>query len=288
MGSPRPPDCATSASATTRPRGAYAGLPPGAVRLVQLTDTHLFADPAGTLLGVDTLASLDAVIALVRREALPADGVVATGDLVHDGSVAGYARLRERLSQLGCPCHLLPGNHDDAGRLAAAADALPVRCCREVRLADWTVVCLDSSVPGQDGGCLGASELGALDAALGRGGRHALVCLHHPPVPIGSAWLDGMALADADELFAVIGRHPAVRGVVFGHVHQAFAGWRDGVRLLGAPSTCVQFATVRPRFGTDSRPPGYRWLGLCPDGTLATGVRRLAAPAGVPASSPDG
>lgn len=258
----------------------YAGLPPETVRLIQLTDTHLHADPAGELLGMDTLAALDAVLALTRTEALPADAVLATGDLVHDGSRAGYHRLRRRLADLGCPTYALPGNHDDPRTLAAVLSGRPVSACRHVQLRNWSLVLLDSTVPGEDGGRLADAELDALDRALANGKRHALVCLHHPPLAIGSAWLDGMALANADALFAVLDRHPSVRGVVFGHIHQAFDAERRGVRLLGTPSTCVQFAAVRPRFGVDPSPAGYRWLGLQPDGGIATGVRRLPSAVG--------
>jgi Icc protein len=258
----------------------YAGLPSDTVRVIQVTDPHLYADPSGALLGVPTQASLDAVLDLVRAEALPADAVIATGDLVHDGSTAGYARLRARLGELGCPAYALPGNHDDPAALRAAAHEPPVLSCRDVRLGRWQLVFLDSTVPGQDGGRLSDTELAALDGALDAGAEHALVCLHHPPLPIGSDWLDGMALANADALFAVMDRRPAVRGVVFGHIHQPFEAERNGVRLLGSPSTCVQFAAVRPRFGIDPAPAGYRWLGLLPDGGIATGVRRLPLPTG--------
>jgi Icc protein len=258
----------------------FAGLPAGTVRVVQITDPHLYADPAGALLGVPTLESLDAVLALVRAEALPADAVIATGDLVHDGSPAGYARLCARLAGLGCPAYVLPGNHDDPAALRSATREPPVISCREARLGHWRLVFLDSTVPGQDGGRLSDAELAALDAALDADAGHTLVSLHHPPLPIGSAWLDGMALANADALFALLDRHPAVRGVLFGHIHQPFEAERNGVRLLGTPSTCVQFAAVRPRFGIDPAPAGYRWLGLLPDGGIATGVGRLAAPTG--------
>jgi Icc protein len=265
--------------AAPRARGVFAGLPPGTVRLIQITDPHLYADPAATLLGIDTLASLDAVLRLIREEALPADALLATGDLVHDGSAAGYARLRERLAATVRPAYALPGNHDDPAAMAAALREPPVTACRHVRFGDWSLVLLDSTTPGEDGGFLTAGELAALDEHLRTGARHAVVCLHHPPLPIGSAWLDDMALANADALLAIVDRHPSVRGVVFGHIHQPFDATRGGVRLLGTPSTCVQFAEVRPRFGVDTQPAGYRWLGLLPDGGIATGVRRLPAPA---------
>jgi len=257
--------------------GPFAGLPAGTLRIVQTTDTHLFADPAGTLLGMTTLGSLDAVLDLVKAEALPADAVLATGDLVHDGSAAGYRLLRDRLAVLGCPVLALPGNHDDPAVLAEVLAAPPVARTRAIRLGGWQVLLLDSTVPGSDGGLLTDSELEWLDATLGADPMHALVCLHHSPLPTGSDWLDTMALANADEFFAALDRHPRVRGVLFGHIHQTLEAERRGVRIMGSPSTCVQFAKVRPRFGVDSRPPGYRWLGLLPDGEIRSAVRRVAA-----------
>jgi Icc protein len=160
------------------------------------------------------------------------------------------------------------------------ADPL-VRCAREARFGDWQILLLDSTVPGADGGALAPAELGWLDEALGAtGAPHALVCLHHAPLPTGSEWLDTMVLSNADAFFSVLDRHARVRGVLFGHIHQTFEAERNGVRILASPSTCVQFAKVRPRFGVDPRPPGYRWLGLAPDGAIHTRVRRLARPVG--------
>jgi Icc protein len=258
---------------TDRP---FAGLPAGTVRVVQITDTHLYADPAGALLGMNTLQSLDAVLDLVRAEALPADVVLATGDLVHDGTAAGYRLLANRLGSLGCEALALPGNHDDPRVLAAVLSRPPVQRVREARHGGWQILLLDSTVPGSDGGLLAADELGWLDATLAGAHGHALVCLHHAPLPTGSDWLDTMALANAGDFLALLDRHPRVRGVLFGHIHQTLDRERNGVRIMGSPSTCVQFAKVRPRFGVDPRPPGYRWLGLRPDGGIRSGVRRVA------------
>ena len=268
-----PPAARAPQPVTRRP---LEGLPAGTVRVVQITDTHLYADPAGTLLGMNTLQSLDAVLDLVRAEALPADVVLATGDLVHDGTAAGYRLLAGRLGSLGCDALALPGNHDDPRVLATVLDRPPVQRVREARLGGWQILLLDSTVPGSDGGLLAADELGWLDATLAGESGHALVCLHHSPLPTGSDWLDTMALANADDFFALLDRHPRVRGVLFGHIHQTLDRERNGVRIMGSPSTCVQFAKVRPRFGVDRRPPGYRWLGLLPDGGIRSGVRRVA------------
>ena len=116
-----------------------------------------------------------------------------------------------------------------------------------------------------------------LEACLEAGAREelfSLVCLHHQPVPVGCAWLDEQMVADAASLFELLGNHPKVRAVLWGHVHQELDQWRDGLRLLCTPSTCVQFLPGQVDFAVDLRPPGYRWLELSPDGSLVTGVSR--------------
>ena len=89
---------------------------------------------------------------------------------------------------------------------------------------------------------------------------------------MGSRWLDTVGLRNADEFLAVIDQHPQVRAIVWGHVHQASDRLRNGVRLISTPSTCAQFLPGAEQFSLDTRPPGYRWLDLYPDGTMQTSV----------------
>ena len=49
---------------------------------------------------------------------------------------------------------------------------------------------LDSYDPGHVGGRLTAQELERLDRALADSPAHAMVCLHHHPVEMGSRWID--------------------------------------------------------------------------------------------------
>jgi Icc protein len=66
---------------------------------------------------------------------------------------------------------------------------------------------------------------------------------------------------------------PRVRGVVWGHVHQLHDSQRNGVRLLGTPSSCFQFAPFLDQPALDERGPGWRWIELHPDGRIATRVQ---------------
>ncbi|MEW7975911.1 MAG: hypothetical protein AB2814_00155 [Candidatus Sedimenticola endophacoides] len=96
-----------------------------------------------------------------------------------------------------------------------------------------------------------------------------------------------MALNNADELFAVTDRHSNVRAILWGHIHQQFEGWRSAVRMMGCPSTCIQFAPGKADFALDDLPPGYRWLELRPDCGIDSAVVRLpATPGGLDLDSP--
>jgi Icc protein len=251
--------------------------PGDVVRVVQLTDTHLCQSRGGTLLGMDTDHSLQAVINLVKRERPEVDLLLGTGDLADGGAAAAYERLQLYFDQLTRDNYWLPGNHDSRPLMEAAASS-DMRLCKEIRTECWQILLLDSQVHGQVGGGLGAAELDLLEGALQSAqanGLHTLVCLHHQPVVIGCDWLDQQMVADADAFFAVLDQYPGVRAVLWGHVHQEIDWQRHGVRLLASPSTCVQFAAGSANFKADDQPPGYRWLELHRDGSIATGVSRV-------------
>ncbi len=247
------------------------------LRIVQFTDMHLYADTHRDLLGVPTEQSFLDTVLQARRDHWPVDMVLATGDLVHDHDPVGYRRLRMHLAALAAPVYCLPGNHDDPALMRVHLCDASVQVSKSVDRGVWRIVLLDSTVPGSDGGHLAATELAKLEELLSSAAdRHVLVCLHHNPVPVGSPWLDTMMVDNAAEFFAVLDRHPAVRAVLWGHVHQAYDQVRNGVRLLASPSTCIQFQPQSKGFALDEAPPGYRWLELHDSGAIETGVERLA------------
>lgn len=250
------------------------------IRLLQITDSHLFAEDDGELGGINTAQSLHAVLAATHSDALPPRAILATGDLVQDGTRAGYERFRRALEVCEVPVHCIPGNHDCPELMRALLDEPPFTFCGHARYDGWIIPLLSSWLPDSAGGRLGLEELARLDALLGSHEReHALVCLHHQPVPMGSAWLDQSALEDAEALLAVSDRHDNVRAILWGHVHQASDRARGRVRLMSTPSTSVQFAPASKTFSYDSMTPGWRWLELHADGTIDTRVGRLPADA---------
>lgn len=233
------------------------------------------------MFGIHSRRSLDRVVDHARSLHAPVDLVLATGDLVHDGSVAGYHALKESLERFEAPVYCLPGNHDEPAVMRAVLNGPRVTCDRSVALADWQIVALDTRIAGSDGGFLAPSELDFLAGELGaQTDRHVIIALHHPPVPIGSRWMDEIGLANAADFLAMIDRHENVRAVLFGHIHQEFDRQRRGVRLLGVPSTSAQFKPHTLVHVDDDLAPGYRWLRLAGHGRFESGVERLKHPVG--------
>ncbi len=244
------------------------------IEILHITDCHLSADSSNELLGVNTLDSLDAVLAQASSDAVSPDLVMVTGDLAQDGSEEAYRCLQDRLSEYHCPKYWFAGNHDHRPSMAEAVGQ-GSELTKVVRVGKWQIILLDSLVPGSVHGRLQQSELDVLETALNeRPDLHTLVSLHHHPVDIHSAWLDGIGLHNRDEFWQIVDRAANVKAVLWGHIHQDIDDMRQGVRLLASPSTCIQFKPRSDGFAIDNIAPGYRKLCLAPDGSIVTAVVR--------------
>ena len=239
------------------------------IRVLHLTDPHLFADADGALRGVTTAASLQLVIEHYAAGDWRADRVVVTGDLIQDGSPGAYDRFRELMLPLNMRMHCLPGNHDIRDLMRKVCGMPPFSYCAYEEIHDWLIISLDSCISGEAGGKIMPDELNRLaDIVDSSSAKHVMVCLHHPPMPIGSAWLDKVGLQNGDEVLQRMQSLDSVRLVVFGHAHQSFDAEHHGIRVIGTPSTCRQFLPGSNQFAVDDRPPAYRRITLHADGSI--------------------
>lgn len=241
-------------------------------RVLHITDCHL-VEAGQTLLGVDTQASLEAVLAQARSQGT-CDALVASGDLVHGGSVAVYQRFLDTVRRFfDVPLLCLPGNHDVLANMHHAR--LPMQA---LTLGSWLIAPLDSHVDNEPSAYIAPDDLTHLTQAMvASDAQHLLMATHHPLVEIGAPWLDKDRIMRVDELMAAIAATLGANlcGSIFGHVHQEIEVTSDHGPLLGSPSTCFQFAPNSAKFTLDDKPPGYRWLSLAEDGCITTKLERL-------------
>ncbi len=246
--------------------------------LLQLSDTHI----GGNWDGVDPAASLRAVVDAVQRLPDQPDAVLVTGDLTHDGTPEQTEAASRLLAELKVPVYVLPGNHDDRDLLRshfdlAGSGGAPVQY--SVELGPLRLVVLDTTRPGEVQGELDAERLAWLDAELATAReRITLLAMHHPPIPTGIGAWDriNLCVEDRNALAAVLQRHPQVRRVVAGHVHQTITDDLAGRTVLSIPSTCVQ-ASLKfspTEITLAAGPPAFAVHALV-DGDLVSYVRVL-------------
>lgn len=248
------------------------------IKLVQITDTHLFAPDDGSLLSVNTADSFRAVVAEIVAHNTEFDAILATGDISQDHSTESYLRFTQGIAPLHKTCFWLPGNHDYKPNMNTVPPSSQVHAVEHVLLGHhWQMVLLDSQVVGVPHGRLSDQQLELLEMKLSEHpDRHTLVLLHHHPLLVGSAWLDQHTLKDSHLFWQVVERHRNVKAVLCGHVHQDMEREHLGVRVMATPSTCVQFKPNSDDFAVDLRPPGWRELELHANGEVTTQVKRLA------------
>ncbi|KXI21551.1 3',5'-cyclic-AMP phosphodiesterase [Photobacterium sanguinicancri] len=250
---------------------------PDKVVLLQITDTHLFNDISGSLLGIETKKSFHAVLDAVDDAARPFDAIIATGDISQDHSENSYQRFADGISRWTQPCFWLPGNHDYQPTMRSVLPSPQIKPCEQVLAGEyWQVILLDSQVPGVPHGALSSAQLEMLDNALRmHPERHALVLLHHHPLEVGSSWLDQHQLHNNEALWYVLDQHPQVKAVLCGHIHQELDRMYRNVRVLATPSTCIQFLPDSNDFALDQVNPGWRYLELYANGDIRTEVSRV-------------
>jgi 3',5'-cyclic AMP phosphodiesterase CpdA len=226
------------------------------IYIAQISDLHIKAPGRLAYRRVDTALALARCVAELNRFSPRIDLVVISGDLADTPSAAEYEHLESLLAELQLPFAAIPGNHDSRELMRAAfsdhryaAAAGPLN--RQVQLAGLDLVLLDSSVPGHPHGELDAASLEWLDATLSASvERPALLFLHHPPFAAGIWHMDRQNLRNADDLAAIVTRHPRVQLIGCGHVHRAALTRFAGIpcTICPAPNHAVDLdlATLRP------------------------------------------
>jgi hypothetical protein len=191
---------------------------------VQISDTHIgFRKPANP----DTLGTLRATIAKIKKLPVQPDFIVHTGDISHLATPEQFDLAQGTLAELNLPIHFVPGEHD----IADGTDprAYLDRFGKGTKGDGWYsfdangahFVCLVSVVHlGDRGqGTLGADQIAWLrdDLAHLSPSTPLVVLSHFPLWSLLPDW--GWGTADAAAAMALLSRFGSVT-VLNGHIHQ--------------------------------------------------------------------
>ncbi len=216
--------------------------------IAQITDFHISTSEGEPERLYGTSGHLKRAVAHLNALSPAPDLVLATGDLVNEGSAEEYARLKALLAPLAMPIYAIPGNHDAREPLRAAFiddGYLPADGFLNYTVEDLPLrlVGLDTYKPGEVGGLFCDERLAWLSARLAeQPERPTLIFMHHPPFATGIARMDLWGLENAVALGAVIARHGQVERIVCGHLHRPISTRWNGTVVSTCPSTAHQIA----------------------------------------------
>jgi len=231
------------------------GIPPDRPThvIAHLSDTHLTSAGVSYNQVLDSAATLDRAVAVLRESAAGGrhlDAVIVSGDLTDSGDPAAYRRLSAAIESISAgPDRPQPifvaGNHDIRTefhrQLLHRSDTDdPILQVYDVN--GLRVVVLDSTIPGAGHGRLTSDHLAALRSELARPApAGTVVALHHAPVPPPSPLLSYFALESTSRLaLAAAIRGTDVRLILAGHHHIAQSAMLGGVQVAVAGSTAIR------------------------------------------------
>lgn len=225
--------------------------------VAQLTDLHLL--PAGVLASEANATRFVSSLETVRDFLREPDLYVVTGDIADRGDVESYRAFLRTMADLDKPWLCLMGNHDRPENFAAAVDleyCATYQGMGSFRLGQWRLVCVNTSLPGEEGGVFSSERADQLEAELAADPEaKTIIAMHHPPVATGVEWIDPPEDAAWIKRFAaVVTRWRQVRHIMCGHVHMAVTTHFNGVPLSISPSTAPQLWPETAPF--DAHPDG--------------------------------
>lgn len=250
------------------------------IRILQITDLHLFESPESSLLEIKTYETLQAVVSNIKNEQLliKPDIIIVSGDISQDYSENSYKLAKNIIDDFNCPTFAIPGNHDEPNLFKnILSKSKNISCSDKKIICDgWRIILLNTQVPGKIYGDLTDNELLFLKRELAIDQTiPTLIFLHHHVLPVNSAWLNRISLTNANAFLETIDHYTNIKAIVCGHIHQEFDAMYNDIHFLATPSTCFQFATNSVKFKLDSLMPGYRWFELHSDGTYTTKIIRI-------------
>lgn len=222
------------------------------MRIVQLSDPHIVPAAQQPVHGQDTLERLRAAVNAVNQLSPSPDLVVMTGDQINDGTEASYRAVKDVLTPLRFPCHMALGNHDYRPVfrrvMLEEPEAVSAPYYYALNRSGHRIIVLDTQDEGEVSGRLEDDQLDWLERELSSG-LPSVICMHHPPVPVGVAWMDELILLDNARFLQICGAADTLHLILCGHVHHDFRMELGHATVLTAPSVGLQFRkdpVIRP------------------------------------------
>lgn len=217
-------------------------------KILFISDPHICVW-GETIIGLDPSVRLHSVLEAATTAHPDAEALVLLGDLTHHGSAEEYQELHRVLSHFTIPIVPMIGNHDRREAFLAQFPEAPQTASGHIQqwrdVGQHRIITMDSLDgppyrPDHHAGLLCPARLAFLEDALQtRAGRHAIVCIHHPPFRTGVVGMDRIMLKNGHQTLGILSKYGNLH-LICGHMHQTISGSTLGVPWTVFKSPCHQ------------------------------------------------
>ncbi|MCC7005697.1 MAG: metallophosphoesterase [Ottowia sp.] len=227
------------------------------LKIIQITDMHLFADKAQKLHGYCTYRTLsDTVDYIIASEQNP-DFVLVTGDISQDETTASYQLAREQFERLNIPIYWIHGNHDDETKVQAVFNATThLKQLSKLTTPFWDFVGINTCRRGTDSGYIENSEMAIFYKKLAESkinDKKIVVVMHHHPYPVTTPLVDACMLQESEYFLGQLKENKQVKLILCGHVHGEYQITHDEHVLEACPATCFQWEKGTEKVTTEDK-----------------------------------
>jgi len=225
--------------------------------------------------GFNTVESLKNVVKAIQEKNPAFDIIIVSGDISQTCTEESYALFVSILKPLGKPVYCIPGNHDDASLLQRFFPDTPTDTISVVEQNSSRIILVNTQLKHQQYGFISSDNLKRIIDTLESSNKIHLLALHHPPLSIGSQWMDDIGLKNGAELLKYVEGFENLKLILYGHVHQEIKTNHRHIQIFATPSTCYQFLPESENTVYDDRAPGYRLVKINDNGTIESAVYRI-------------
>lgn len=226
------------------------------MKVIQITDTHLFANDDAEMLGVKSNVRFQEVLAkIIAEDKHDTDMFILTGDVSQDETAQSYQKIADELMKFALPVYWIPGNHDDILQMEAVLNnAKHFSRLQHLSSPHWEFIFLNTKKDGTPDGFLSVQELQLLSDKINAvtDNKNIVVIMHHHPAPVGTPLIDNYILKNQSDFWNIV-TDTNVKLIICGHVHGDYRFKHNDIMIESCPATCLQWqkGTTDLKFDTE-------------------------------------
>lgn len=227
-------------------------------KIVQLTDSHLFASKSGAkFLGVDPYLHLKQVAQKIKT--IDPSCIIMTGDISHDKSAQSYENFSDIICDLKIKTYWYPGNHDNYELMRSIfSNNVYLHNPKKFTIGNWLFIYVETNVSNKDYGHVSEKEIKFIEKHGGSTKNNVVLLMHHHPLFVKTPLIDQFVIDNGSAFLNVIKKYAQIKLIICGHAHGDYSIKFDNhLSIECGPATSIQWKKGAKTMET-IRQPGYK------------------------------